>query len=67
MSAPTLEEGFEFASFSEVWDENRNALRGEQKIKSLQGLEVYNTETKQIEHINSEEIIKELKAANKLM
>jgi hypothetical protein len=31
ISAPTLEEGFEFASFSEVWDENRNALRGESK------------------------------------
>lgn len=66
MSVPTLEEGFEFASFSEVWDENRNALRGEKKIKSLHGLEVYNTETQQIENFNAEEIISELKAANKI-
>lgn len=66
IAAPTLEEGFKFASFSEVWDENRNALRGEKKINSINGLEVYNTETKQIEHINSEEIISELRAANKL-
>lgn len=64
---PSLEEGFQFASFSEVWDENRNALRGEQKVKSLHGLEVFNTETKQIEQIDAEEIIRKLKEANKII
>ena len=63
---PSLEEGFVFASFSEVWDKNRNALRGVDKIMSLDGLEVYNTECNIVEKFNAKEVIDSLLKTNKI-
>lgn len=59
-------EGYRFASFSEVWKSNGEAMRGAEKVKSLNGLPVYNTKNGQVENISSDEIVKSLIEANKL-
>jgi hypothetical protein len=63
---PTIEEGYVFASFSEAWNDKGEALRGVDKIKSINSLQVFNTLTKKDEKVNSSEIIESLVSANKI-
>lgn len=63
---PSVEEGYVFAAFSEVWDIDKNALRGGDKIGSIDGMEVYNTESMKLEKVDSSKIIQSLHEANRL-
>jgi hypothetical protein len=59
------EEGYIFASFSECWDNNKNPLKGIAKIKSIDSLPVFNTDTKAIEAFDAESVIQSLIQFNK--
>jgi hypothetical protein len=61
-----LEQGYRFSIFSECWDANGIALRGTDKIKTIDNLPVFNTVTHQVERVNSNEIIDSLKKYNKI-
>jgi hypothetical protein len=63
---PSLEEGFVFSSFSEVWDSEKNTLQGVKKIHSINNQLVYNTQTNMLEKFNSEYVVSRLLKANKL-
>jgi hypothetical protein len=56
----TLEEGYVFASFTEVWDNDGVPLRGYDKIESIDNLTVYNTCSGQLDKVNSKKIIMSL-------
>lgn len=60
----TPEQGYVFASFTEAWDSN-GAIRGYDKIRTLKGLKVINTETNQYEDLDVDAIIKALSKSNK--
>lgn len=63
----TAEEGYVFASFSEAYNEKeKDWYRGADKVRSINGQPVYNTQTKQVEKLNAQEIIDSLNEANKL-
>jgi hypothetical protein len=65
ISEKTPEEGYVFASFSEAWDKSKNPIKGIAKIRSIDSLPVFNTETKSIEAFNSESVIQSLIKSNK--
>ncbi len=62
----TPEEGFNFAMFSEAWDQQKEPKRGKEKISSIDGLEVVDIITMQTKKLNAEAIIQSLQQANKL-
>lgn len=62
----TPEEGYVFASFTEAWDINKNPIKGIGKVKSIDSLPVYNTETKLIEAFNADLVIQSLIKSNKI-
>ncbi len=67
VNATSLEQGYNFAKFTEAFDGSKNEwLRGVDKIRSINRLPVINTATGQREAVDAEAIIQSLKKANKL-
>lgn len=64
--ALTPEEGYVFASFSEVWDKNKKPIRGLDKIKNLNSLPIFNTTTQSTEEFDANKIINSLQKSNKI-
>jgi hypothetical protein len=65
ISEKSLEDGYNLAQFSEVWDANGEPKRGMEKIKSIDGLEVVDVTYKEVKKIDSSLIINALLKANK--
>ena len=61
----SLQEGYNFAIFSEAWDLNREPKRGKDKIQSINNMEVMDIETMRLKKINAEQIIESLYKAKK--
>lgn len=63
----SLEEGYNFAKFTEVYNSQTNSWsRGTEKVLSINGLPVYNTETNQMEKVDAAAITQSLIKGNKL-
>lgn len=61
----TAEEGYNLAMFSETWDASKEPRRGKDKLRSVHGLDIVNTETMQPGKLDSEKIISSLERARK--
>jgi hypothetical protein len=68
LSIPELsaEQGYTFPVFTEALDRQGNFIRGLEKVKTLDGLKVYNTRLKSNENINAQLIINSLVDAKKI-
>lgn len=62
----TAESGYVFANFTEAWDTEGNAKRGKDNIMSLDKLEVYDIEKKDLVRLDSYSIYLSLRDAGKL-
>ena len=60
VSEKSLEDGFNFAMFSEAWDQMKEPKRGKEKILHIDGLEVQEVLTLQKKKFNADETIASL-------
>jgi len=65
ISEKTPESGFIFSAFSESWDNTGEPIRGRNKIKIIDGLDVVDITNMQTMKFNAESIIASLVSANK--
>lgn len=61
------EEGYNFSSFSEVWDKNGVVLRGIQKVMSLKGVQLFNTSANKPEVFDADSVVESLLRAKKVV
>jgi hypothetical protein len=67
IQAVSLQDGYEFAKFSEAYSPELNDwVRGADKVKTIDKLPVYNTLTGQVEKADANAIVQSLITANKL-